>query len=461
VLASHVPPWWSDVASDSRLLSRAGSTSLLYVHATDRELPPEEPSGHFPTRAPSRRTCRTGHAMSVSLAPKATAPAGIHWQQVIAQFDYPVVFCSDSLTPGAEQLRWTICRNATSETHRHPVIFCIDAGVSAAWPHVEQSVVDYVAAHSDQLELRAAPLLVPAGEACKNDPDVHSSLVEALASSRMDRQACVVAIGGGAVLDAVGYAAALVHRGVRLVRMPTTVLAQNDAGVGVKNGVNAFGAKNFLGTFCPPFGVINDSRWLDTLPRRDIRAGLAEAVKVSTIRDPNFFDWLEANAPALSRCGPLLDESVRRAALLHLEHIRCSGDPFELGSARPLDYGHWSAHKLETLSGHELRHGEAVAIGMALDATYAHRIGLLDATAFGRLLSVIEALGLPLFHPALDERRDGQRAILGGLEEFREHLGGVLSVTLLRSIGTPIEAHSMDQAHIEASIDWLRDRAGG
>jgi 3-dehydroquinate synthase len=276
----------------------------------------------------------------------------------------------------------------------------------------------------------------------------------------MDRQACVIAIGGGAMLDTVGYAAALVHRGVRLVRLPTTVLAQNDAGVGVKNGINAFGAKNFLGTFAPPYAVINDSKWLDTLPQRDIRAGLAEAVKVAAIRDPAFFDWLEVNAAGLSQCGPLLDESIRRAALLHLEHIRSGGDPFERGSARPLDYGHWAAHKLETLSGHELRHGEAVAIGMALDASYAHRAGLLDQRSHDRLLGVIAGLGLPLYHPALDEIDAGRRRILAGLEEFREHLGGALSVTLLRSIGDAVEVHAMEPQHIEAAIDSLRERAG-
>jgi 3-dehydroquinate synthase len=130
-------------------------------------------------------------------------------------------------------------------------------------------------------------------------------------------------IGGGAVLDAVGFATATFHRGVRHVRCPSTVLAQNDSGVGVKNGVNSFGLKNLLGVFAPPFAVINDSAFIDALPARDKRCGMAEAVKVALIRDREFFVWLERTADALARFEPnALDILIQHCAKLHMNQIR-------------------------------------------------------------------------------------------------------------------------------------------
>jgi 3-dehydroquinate synthase len=239
------------------------------------------------------------------------------------------------------------------------------------------------------------------------------------------------------------------------------VLSQNDAGVGVKTSVNAFGAKNFLGTFAPPFAVINDAELLSTLPVRDVRAGLAEAVKVALIRDPSFFDWLEQHAQALRDAEPtLLETAVRRCAELHLHHIATGGDPFERGSARPLDYGHWAAHKLETLSQHALRHGEAVAIGMALDAAYAVEKGILNDAVRTRLCALLRALGLPIYDPMLKAERAGRSLVIDGLQEFREHLGGALSVTLLQSVGKGVEVTDMDLNAIARSIGWLEANQG-
>ena len=186
------------------------------------------------------------------------------------------------------------------------------------------------------------------------------------------------------------------------MRLPTTVLAQADSGVGVKNGVNAFGVKNFLGTFVPPFAVLNDRQFLESLGRRDTIAGMAEAVKVALIRDPEFLAWLEAHAAALATCDPdAVAELIRRAAGLHLEHIATSGDPFEMGSARPLDFGHWAAHRLESLTRNRLRHGEAVAIGIALDTLYSRAVGLLPAAAVERVLDLLGRIGLPRWDEAL------------------------------------------------------------
>jgi 3-dehydroquinate synthase len=318
-----------------------------------------------------------------------------------------------------------------------------------------------IRSHASVLEQRGAAFVLPGGEAAKNDPALVTALLARFAEAKLDRHATVVVVGGGAVLDAAGYAAATAHRGLRLLRVPSTVLSQSDGGVGVKTGINAFGAKNFLGTFTPPRAVLVDFDLLSTLPLREARAGMAEAVKVAAVRDARLFEWLEANADALGRAEPLLVEQlVKRCALLHLDHIARGGDPFEAGSARPLDYGHWAAHKLELMSGHELRHGEAVAIGMLLDARYAEQRGLLSSVDLDRLAGLLRRLGLPTSHPALFRRNGRRLDVLSGLEDFREHLGGHLSVTLLRGMGAAEEAHELDEATVEAAVAWLGNGGG-
>ncbi len=233
--------------------------------------------------------------------------------------------------------------------------------------------------------------------------------------------------------------------------VPTTVLAQNDAGIGVKNAVNFHGRKNFIGTFAPPFAVVNDFSFLATLPRRDCRSGIAEAMKVALIRDSDFFDFLYDNRMLLSAFVPEpLEQMIVRCAELHLAHIRDSGDPFEAGSARPLDFGHWSAHKLEELSRSELRHGEAVAIGIALDSIYSERLGMLGSTELYRILMTLEDLGFDLRNRTLRELD-----IPVALSDFREHLGGQLCVTLLDSIGRGVEIHEIDAELMAKSVDFL------
>jgi 3-dehydroquinate synthase len=266
----------------------------------------------------------------------------------------------------------------------------------------------------------------------------------------------VVAVGGGALIDMVGFAAATAHRGLRLVRVPTTVMAQADASIGVKNGINAFGKKNFIGTFAPPVAVVNDADFLPTLSPRDWIGGVAEAVKVALIKDAAFFAFLEANAAALAeRDLGLMERVVYRSAALHLDHIAHGGDPFEFGSSRPLDFGHWAAHKLEQLSGFELGHGQAVAMGLALDATYAHLIGLLPQSQWERILSTLATLGFALYDPLLEL----EYGLLDGLTEFREHLGGRLTVMLIWDIGQGIEVHDMDPDLVGQSLTLLKQRS--
>jgi 3-dehydroquinate synthase len=391
------------------------------------------------------------------MLPKDFRPAELHEQRFHVDFDYPVVFCHDVLAEGDSTLAWAVARKEPER--RHPLFVVLDQGLVGARPSLPSDVERYVRAHAASLELRAPPSVMLGGEAAKNDPELVRALLADFVDAKLDRQAAVVIVGGGAVLDAAGYAASLTHRGVRVVRLPSTVLSQCDGGIGVKTGVNAHATKNLFGTFAPPHAVVNDLGLLASLPLRDARAGMAEAVKVALIRDVAFFDWIEANADALGRAEAApLGTLVRRCAALHLRHIREGGDPFEMGSARPLDYGHWAAHKLEVMSQHALRHGEAVAIGMLLDARYAERQGLLPAADLERLRSLLVRLGLPTHHPALSETSGGRLAVIAGLEDFREHLGGALTVTLLERIGRGREVTSLDESAVAAAAAWLAEQ---
>jgi 3-dehydroquinate synthase len=303
-------------------------------------------------------------------------------------------------------------------------------------------------------------LFVCGSETAKNSSTLVGELHTQIHRHHIDRHSYLVTVGGGALLDVAGFAAATSHRGVRHVRIPTTTLSQADSGVGVKNGLNAFGQKNFIGTFTPPFAVINDFNLLATLAPRDKRSGYVEAVKVACIRDVNFFKELERDAEKLAAFEPAaMKHLIRRCAELHLDHIATSGDPFEAGSARPLDFGHWAAHKLEQLSHFKITHGDAVAIGIALDVIYSRNIGLLDEKSAARILNLLEKLGFKLFtDELLNTDVFNQPMVLAGLDEFREHLGGELTITLLNEIGYGVEVHEMEPQKILAGIHELRAR---
>ena len=344
--------------------------------------------------------------------------------------------------------------------HAKKVLLILDESLAQARPEIARQIENYFAAHQDTLKLVGPPLIIEGGERTKNS-DFHVAEIHSQIDRRhIDRHSCVVAVGGGALLDMVGFAAATAHRGIRHVRIPTTTLSQADSGVGVKNGINAFGKKNFIGAFAPPFAVINDFQLLTSLSPRDKRAGYVEAVKVALIRDRQFFETLEKNAAALQNFEPdAMRDLIRRCAELHLEHIATSGDPFEFGTARPLDFGHWSAHKLEQLSEYQVRHGEAVAIGIALDVIYSRNMGFLDAASAERALQLLEKLGFELFaSELLHTNSQNSLLVLDGLEEFREHLGGELTITLLKQIGKGFEIHEMNLPKMVEALYELKQR---
>ena len=336
----------------------------------------------------------------------------------------------------------------------------LDEALAQAQPALARRIEAYFTAHRDGVHLVCPPLVIEGGERTKNSYFHVSEIQSHIDRYHIDRHSYVIAIGGGALLDMAGLAAATAHRGVRLMRLPSTTLSQCDSGVGVKNGINAFGKKNFIGAFAPPFAVINDFQLLESLAPRDRRAGFVEAVKVALIRDAAFFSELDGATEKLRAFDTTaVGRLIFRSAELHLDHIATSGDPFESGSARPLDFGHWSAHKLEQLSEFKIRHGEAVAVGVALDTIYSRAMGFLDAASAERVLVLLEALGFELFaNELLHVDSGGSLMVMDGLEEFREHLGGELAITLLKGIGQGFEVREMNLARVVEAIYELKER---
>lgn len=379
---------------------------------------------------------------------------------VTLRHEHRLIFTRDVFAVGNAVLADLLTPREAGESVRAMVFW--DAGLEAAFPGIAQRVEAWFAARQDRVRLAAAPIAVRGGEGVKNEFSELEAVWSAMNTAGLCRHSYVIALGGGAVLDMVGFAAATAHRGIPLVRLPTTSLSQADGGVGVKNGVNHFGKKNWLGSFGVPHAVVNDLAFLHGLPLRARRAGLIEAVKVALIRDARFFEFIAARVDALAafECEPL-EQVIRESARQHIEHIATAGDPFERGSARPLDFGHWAAHKLEQMSGFQFSHGEAVAIGMALDLIYARRSGLLAEADSERILAVVQRLGFSLYAPVLEERRqDGRRTIVAGLDEFREHMGGRLTIPMIRAPGVRVEVHAMDAAVVEASLAELKARFG-
>src|SRR5881396_3048486 len=346
------------------------------------------------------------------------------------------------------------------EKAQHKAFVVLDESLARAQPQLAREIEAYFNAFAESLKLVCPPFIIEGGERTKNSYFHVSEIHSHIDRYHIDRHAYVIAVGGGAILDMVGLAAATAHRGCRLVRIPTTTLSQDDSGVGVKNGINAFGKKNFIGTFAPPFAVINDFDLLASLLPRDKRNGYVEAVKVALIRDRSFFEAIERDADRLRDFDrEAMQRLIYRCAELHVNHIAASGDPFEFGSARPLDFGHWAAHKLEQLSEYAIRHGEAVAVGIALDTVYSWKMGHLDGSSADRVLALLEKLGFVLFaNELLNVDSDNNLMVLKGLEEFREHLGGQLTITLLKAIGLGFEVHEMNLPRVIEAIYELQAR---
>lgn len=331
----------------------------------------------------------------------------------------------------------------------------LDDHVNAAQPQLQQRLRAFLKSQPGRFAMPGNVQVVPGGEAIKNDIHVLERMLKCMHAAELDRRSYVAVIGGGAVLDAVGFAAAIAHRGIRLIRFPTTTLAQADSGVGVKNSVNLFQKKNWIGTFAVPWAVVNDAALLSTLPDRDFFCGFSEAVKVSLLKDAAAFDEVCELADRIrQRDWSAASAVIRRSAQLHIDHITQGGDPFEALEARPLDFGHWSAHKLEVLTNYRLRHGEAVGLGVAIDTVYSSLKHGLPAVDAERALDCLARLGLPLNDDSLGD----PQPLFEGLEEFRQHLGGRLTVTMLEAVGRKVDVHQIDEGAMREAIATVRSR---
>lgn len=376
-------------------------------------------------------------------------------QQVFhIRFEYKVFFTTN-LFDGENDVFRSFLEAGRKSGVVQKILFVVDGGLVKHHPNLIQQIKNYFSGVQG-IRLMENMVVLSGGEATKNTEEPFYNIIKAIHHYGIDRHSYLVAIGGGSVLDVAGYAAAVAHRGIRHIRIPTTVLSQNDSGVGVKNGINYFNKKNFLGTFAPPIAVFNDNHFLTTLDDAEWRSGISEAIKVALIKDAAFYAWLEAHAEKLvKRDMPAMQYLIKRCAELHLQHI-AGADPFETGSSRPLDFGHWSAHKLEQLSDFSIRHGEAVAIGIALDTVYSFLSGRLKEQSMKRILHLIKTLGFRLTDPLL-EVTDEKSALLEGLNEFREHLGGQLTIMLLKDIGEGEEVNEIDPALVKQSSQWIKE----
>jgi len=374
-------------------------------------------------------------------------------QSFSVKFEYKIFFTSSLFDTNNNTLADFFKQNPSESLRK--IFFVVDQGVSDTHPNLQDDIKNYFAVHQN-VQLISEVMVIPGGETAKNDVKYLDMIVEAVSKFGIDRHSYVAAIGGGAVLDLVGYAAAISHRGIKHIRIPTTVLSQNDSGIGVKNGINYNGKKNFLGTFSPPNAVFNDDGFLATLTDRDYRSGISEAIKVSLIKDPTFFNWIEEHVEELvARNKVSMNYLIKLCAQLHLNHI-AGDDPFETGSARPLDFGHWAAHKLEQLSNFTVLHGEAVAMGIALDTAYSFLKGMLTEDKLHRVLSILLRLSYDISNPYI-QINDLDSPILKGLAEFQEHLGGRLTITLLTDVGSGKEVNEMDHNLLIKASGYVKD----
>jgi 3-dehydroquinate synthase len=299
--------------------------------------------------------------------------------------------------------------------------------------------------------VRASPVVVPAGEASKSWR-VLEGVCEQLLAARIERGDLVVALGGGVVGDLAGFAAAIVRRGLSVVQVPTTLLAQVDSSVGGKTGINSAHGKNQIGAFHQPILVIADTALLDTLPARVFRAGYAEVVKYGLIGDAGFFAWLEANWRDVLGGGPAREHAI--ATSCRAKAITVANDERETGERALLNLGHTFGHALEAAAGlsDRLLHGEAVSIGMALAFAFSARRGLVAPAEAARVERHLAAAGLPTRPSDIAGEWPGADAVMALMAQDKKARRGKLTLILARGIGASFVAPDADPAEVRAFL---------
>ncbi len=295
-------------------------------------------------------------------------------------------------------------------------------------------------------------LVLPAGEATKSWAQLERS-VEWLISERIERRDLVVALGGGVIGDLVGFAAAILRRGVRFVQIPTTLLAQVDSSVGGKTGINSPLGKNLIGAFHQPSLVLADTGLLDTLPARDFLAGYGEVVKYGLLGDAGFFEWLEVNGPALA-AG---DAAARQQAVTHSVTMKArivERDETEEGDRALLNLGHTFCHALESATGYSdrLLHGEGVAIGCALAFDLSARLGLCAQETPSRVRAHLRAMGMKTDIADIEGPLPDAEGLLALMAQDKKVQDGRLRFILARDIGAAFVAPDVDAAAVRAVL---------
>ena len=291
------------------------------------------------------------------------------------------------------------------------------------------------------------------GECILPDGEQHKTLqtagwvFDALIAKKMNRDAAVLALGGGVVGDIAGFAAACYQRGIGYVQLPTTLLIQVDSSVGGKTGVNHSGGKNLIGAFYQPLGVITDIDTLATLPDRELRAGLAEVIKYGCVWDPLLFDWLDNNiAKLLARDVDALTYAIGRSCEIKATVV--ARDEREQNLRAILNFGHTFGHAIEAATAYETYlHGEAVGLGMLIAANLSHRLGLIDGAIRDRVREALKKTGLPIEPPQV-----GAAKILELMQMDKKVLAGSVRLVLLEKLGRAIVTSDYSQAALDAAL---------
>ena len=284
------------------------------------------------------------------------------------------------------------------------------------------------------------------GEQAKN-LETAGRVFDALVEARLNRDAVVVALGGGVVGDIAGFAAACYQRGVSYVQVPTTLLAQVDSSVGGKTGVNHSGGKNLIGAFHQPLAVLADTDTLSTLPDRELSAGLAEVIKYGCIWDPDLFEWLELNMHKLrARDAGALTHAIARSCVIKAAVV--ARDEREQNLRAILNFGHTFGHAIEAATGYgEYLHGEAVGLGMLMAADLSRRLGMIDASVLTRISALVERAGLPLEAP-----RIGAARARGLMQMDKKVLSGTIRLVLLEKLGRAAVVSKYEDRELEATL---------
>lgn len=303
-------------------------------------------------------------------------------------------------------------------------------------------------------QIRAEPLVVPAGETSKSFAQLER-VVRGLLQMRLERGDLVLALGGGVVGDLAGFAAAIVRRGMRVVQLPTSLLAQVDSSVGGKTGINTPEGKNLVGAFHQPALVLADTNTLATLPGREFRAGYAEIVKYGLIDDLSFFEWLESAWPDIFNQGPALVEAIAKSCKAKARVV--AADELESGKRALLNLGHTFGHALEqgvNYQSERLVHGEAVAIGINMAFRFSQMLDLIDGQSVARATRHFEAVGLPTKLSDIPGAPLSCAGLMAAIAQDKKVSRGALTFILARGLGQSFVetgiASDLVRAHLEA-----------